>query len=169
MKVKLIEVSTQREVDALIREGKLKEMPSLQDNWRFNFNKQIGKPNCTAYVLVTEERPDVIEGCLIFEMIKKQIPSIAYVEIAPHNKYNERIYDKVAGCLIAYAFKQSLIKGKDDYKGLLFLDVGEDNEKDQRKLMSVYSKKYNAKATGETTMVIMDEDGEKLIKQYLES
>jgi hypothetical protein len=169
MKVKLIEVASQREVDALIREGKLKEMPSLQDNWRFNFNKHIAKPNCTAYVLVTEEKPDIIEGCLIFEMIKKQIPSIAYVEIAPHNKYNERIYDKVAGCLIAYAFKQSVIKGKGDYKGLLFLDVGEDNEKDQRKLMSVYSKKYNAKATGETTMVIMDEDGEKLIKQYLES
>src|ERR1700744_5716839 len=107
MKVKLIEVATQREVDALIREGKLKEMPSMHDNWRFNFNKHINKPNRIAYVLVREETPGIIEGCLIFEMINKKIPSIAFVEIAPHNKYDKRIYDRVAGCLIAYAFKQS--------------------------------------------------------------
>ena len=168
MKVRIIEVATNKDIDALIRERLLKEMPSIHQNWNFNFNKHVRKLNCSGYVLVTDINPNVIEGCMIFEMIEKAIPSIAYLEIAPHNRKPQKRYENIAGCLIAYAFKLSLIKGKGYYKGLLFLDISEEKEEDQQKLMRMYSQKYNAKLYAGGTMVIMDEGGEELIKRYLD-
>jgi len=50
----------------------------------------------------------------------------------------------------------------------LFLDVLEEKEEDQKKLMNLYSKKYNAKTYRGTRMVIADNDGHELIKKYLE-
>ena len=76
-------------------------MPSIQQEWRFNFEKELKKlPGASGYLLVTEETPDVIEGCMIF-MLNKQV--------AP----------------------------------------------------------YMAKRLDGTTMVIMDEDGESLVREYL--
>jgi hypothetical protein len=170
MDVKIISVATNGEVKAIIKPGKAAQLPSMHDNWRFNFDKQIKKlTNATAYVLVTDAAPDIVEGCMIFQMVDKIRPNMAFVEIAPHNKVDERRYDRVAGCLIAYAFMRTLIEGKGDYNGILFLDVLEEREEDQQKLMSLYARKYNAKIYRGTRMVIADNDGHELIKRYFES
>ena len=170
MDVKIIKVATNGEVKAIIKPGKSAQLPSIQDNWRFNFDKQIKKlGNATAYVLVTEETPDIVEGCMIFQMVDKIRPNMAFVEIAPHNKIEERKYDRVAGCLIAFAFQRTLIEGNGDYNGILFLDVLEETKEDQQKLMKLYVEKYNAKIFRGTRMVIADDDGHELIKRYLEA
>jgi len=169
MEVKIIKVATNGEVKALIKPAEPIQLPSIQENWRFNFDKQIKKlPNSTAYILVTDETPDTVEGCMVFQMVEKKIPNMAFIEIAPHNRINEKRYERVAGCLIAYAFQRTLIEGKGDYNGILFFDVLEERKQDQQKLMSLYAEKYNAKIYRGTRMVIADEDGHKLIKKYLE-
>lgn len=169
MKIRIIEVKTGLDAIAEIREGVLRELPSMHDNWRFNFDRQIKKlPNSTSYVLVTEEEPGVIQGCMIFQMVNKLIPNMAFIEIAPHNHKDVRKYDNVAGCLIAFAFQQSLILGKDGYKGLLFLDVMEEHDEDQQKLIAVYTGKYNAQVVTGGTLLISDEGGIELIERYLE-
>ena len=169
MEVKIIKVATNGEVKAIIRPGKTTELPSMQGDWRFNFDKQVKRlANSTVYILVTVETPDIVEGCMIFQMVDKIRPNMAFIEIAPHNKTDERKYDRVAGCLIAYAFKRTLIEGKGDYNGILFLDVMEEKEENQKKLMVLYSKKYNAKIYRGARMVIADNDGHELIKRYLE-
>lgn len=168
MNVKILKVATDELKQATIRNGQPIKLPSMHDGWRFNFNKLIHKlPYANAYVLVSDETPNVIEGCLIFQMRDKVIPYMAYVEIAPHNKDKPKQYEHVAGCLIAFAFKQSLLYGKGDYKGLLTFDVLEQDPGDQKKLMSMYSKKYNAVKVDDTTMLIMDDAGHKLIEKYL--
>jgi hypothetical protein len=43
----------------------------------------------------------------------------------------------------------------------------EEHKKDEIKLMTLYSSKYRAKRWDGTTMVIMDEDGESLVEEYL--
>jgi len=170
MDVKIISVATNGEVKAIIKPGKAVDLPSMHDNWRFNFDKQIKKlANATAYVLVTEATPDIVEGCMIFQMVDNIRPNMAFIEIAPHNKADERKYDRVAGCLIAYAFQRTLIEGKGDYNGILFLDVLEKRKEDQQKLMNLYARKYNAKIYRGTRMVIADDDGHELIKKYLEA
>ncbi len=171
MNVKILEVKTENVVGATIRLGDQKEMPSMHDGWRFNFNKHCKLPNANTYVLVSEQTPNVVEGCLVFEMKDKIIPNIAYLEIAPHNQGNVRKYDYVAGCLIAFAFKQSLIKGKGDYRGILALTVAESSKVRRKKLLEIYCEKYNAvvvdKTVANPTLLIMDEAGEKLISKYL--
>lgn len=169
MNVKILRVATDELAGATIKHGRSIQLPSLHEGWKFNFDKLLKKlKNATAYVLVTDETPDIIEGCLIFQMLDKTVPYMAYLEVAPHNKEKPKRYEYVAGCLIAFAFKQSLIQAKGDYKGWLTFDVSEELPEDQNKLMALYSKKYDAVKVDETTMFIMDEAGNKLIEKYLD-
>jgi hypothetical protein len=168
MKVKIIKTATAEEVAALIKKGKVSEMPSIQQDWRFNFDKELKKlKNATGYLLVTEEAQGVIQGCMIFQLIDKKEPYMAFVEVAPHNKKNMKIYDHVAGCLIAFAWQLSVTEGVGDYNSMLQFDVLEEKKEDEIKLMLLYSTKYNAKRWGDSTMVILDEDGEELVNKYL--
>jgi hypothetical protein len=168
MNVKIVKTAGAEEVNALIRKGAISEMPSIQQNWRFNFDKELKKlKNATGYLLVTEKTPEIIDGGMIFQLIDKKEPYMAFVEVAPHNKKEKKIYDHVAGCLIAFAYQLSVIEGIGDYNSMLQFDVLEEKKEDEVKLMALYSKKYYAKRWRETTMVIMDDDGEALIKEYL--
>jgi len=90
MNVEILEIKTEKLVAAKIRNGAPNEMPSIHENWTFNFNNHIKLPNRTAYVLVKEDSPKIIEGCLIFEMKDKKIAYVAYIEVAPHNKGTKR-------------------------------------------------------------------------------
>lgn len=168
MNVKILKIETDELVSAKIGDAKKIELPSLHDGWRFNFNKHSKElPNSETYILTTEETPEVIEGCLIFQMIDKKIPYLSHIEVAPQNRNNPKKYEHVAGCLIAYAFKLSLLRGKGDYKAQLFLDVKEEFEEDAEKLISVYRNKYGALRLGETRLVIIDDFGHILIEKYL--
>ncbi len=90
---------------------------------------------------------------------------MAFVEVAPHNKGNNKRYERVAGCLIAFACRQSFIKGKEGY---LAFDVQEEEKENEIKLMELYSQKYSAvRIDSSTTMIILPEGSEKLINEYL--
>src|SRR5882757_1048910 len=135
MKVKIVKISTAEEVAARIKKGNPSEMPSIQHDWRFNFDRELKKlKDATGYLLVTEETPEIIEGCMIFQLIDKKEPYMAFVEVAPHNKTIKKKHDHVAGCLIAYAYQLSLTEGWDYFKGYLQFDVMEQNKEDERKL-----------------------------------
>src|SRR3569833_2432801 len=87
MKVKIIKVETKEEVEAQIKKGRPAELPSMQQEWRINFDREIKKlKHATGYLLVTELVPEVIEGCMIFQFINIIEPYIAFVEVAPHYK-----------------------------------------------------------------------------------
>jgi hypothetical protein len=143
-------------------------LPSITEAWRFNFKKHSKVKEFKTFALICEETPKIIEGCLIFKMKDTIEPYMAFIEIAPHNKSENRKYDKVAGCLIAFACRLSFIHGEGDYKGWLAFDVLEEHKENEIKLMSLYSQKYNALKFGETkTMLIPPEGGEKLINEFL--
>jgi len=167
MKVKIIRLKDNESIEAKIdKPGKL-VLPSLTDGWRFNFKNHSKKKGFQTYVLICQISPDIIEGCLIFQLKNTVEPYMAFIEIAPHNKGDNKVYNKVAGCLIAYACRLSFIHGKDHFKGWLAFDVLEENKNDEIKLMSVYCQKYGALKWGDTTMVIPPETGERLIDEYL--
>lgn len=168
MKVRILEFVSGAWTDASIIEGKHIQLPSFQDGWRFNFSTHAKVKGAAPYILIAEETPGIIEGCLIYKMRGNVEPYMAYVEIAQWNQGKNKKYDRVAGCLVAFACRLSFVLGKGDYKGWLAFDVQEQHEEDQRKLMVNYSRKYKARRVGETTMLIMPEDGEQLIEEYLE-
>lgn len=98
MKIRILKISTDDLVGATIVMGQRFQLPSLQQGWRFNFERHIRRlSNATAYILVSDETPDVIEGCMIFQMKDKQIPYMAFVEVAPHNKTDQKKYQYVGG------------------------------------------------------------------------
>ena len=169
MKVKILKISNNTLINAQILDSKSFKivLPSVANGWRFNFNKHSKNKGFETYVLVKEETPKIVEGCLIFEMKDKTEPYMAFVEVAPHNQGNNKENERVAGCLISFACRLSFMKGNDDYKGWLAFDVFEEEKADEIKLMALYSTKYNALRYGETTMVIPPEGGEKLINEFL--
>ncbi|MFT4019069.1 MAG: hypothetical protein QM668_19050 [Agriterribacter sp.] len=169
MKVKILKVEDNEDINAQIKlAGSKTSLPSLTDGWRFNFKSNTRKEKLATYVLVCDETPQIIEGCLSFKMKDLQEPYMAYIEIAPHNKGKDRQYDHVAACLIAFACRLSFIHGEGDFKGWLAFDVLEQQKDDEIKLMALYSKKYGALRFGQTTtMYLSPEKGEQLIKGYL--
>ncbi len=166
MNVKIIDCETNEEVRAKIIDVKNKNaLPTITDGWRFNFRKNSKGKYSKTYVITVDNTQDQIEGCLIIDIENQFQDYMAFVEVAPHNRGDHRKYDQVAGCLIAFACRQSFINGKEGY---LAFDVLEEKEEDQMKLMELYSSKYHAERFGEsTTMIIFPEGSEKLIDEYL--
>ncbi len=168
MDVRILRVSDRQLIGAKINQALKRILPSLTDGWRFNFKKHSKRKGIQTFVLITDETPDIIEGCLIFRMDKEVGPYMAFIEIAPHNHGVNKRYDKVAGCLIAYACRLSFMHEKDDFKGWLAFDVLEENKRNEVRLMNLYCQKYGALRLGQsTTMVISPEAGEKLISKFL--
>jgi hypothetical protein len=167
MKVKIIRVSDSQITDAQIKQSSGFTLPSITDGWHFNFKKHSKKTGFQTYILVCDETPNIIEGCLAFQLRDKVEPYMAYIEIAPHNKGKVKQYDKVAGCLIAYACRLSFLNGVEHFKGWLTFDVMEENKLDEIMLMAMYCQKYGALKWGKTTMVISPEIGEQLISKFL--
>ncbi len=83
------------------------------------------------------------------------------IEIAPHNfgSSNKR-FDYVAGCLIAFACRESF-KIEGNYKGFLAFTS-------KTNLIEWYEKKYGALQALGRRMYINDTIGLKLIGKYLE-
>ena len=167
MDVKILELATKLEIRStisLVTKNNL-TLPSLNDGWRFNFKKHSAVKDYETYILTTDNSPEIIEGCLIINAkIAFQI-YMAFVEIAPHNRGDQKRYDKVAGCLIAFACRKSFIKEKEGY---VAFDILEDSKEDELRLMKLYSQKYNAvRLADSTTMIIVPEGSEKLIKEFL--
>ncbi|PZF71328.1 hypothetical protein DN068_18710 [Taibaiella soli] len=167
MQVRIVRVIDDEIVIAKIEVGRESELPSFSDGWRFDFKKNTKVERLKTYILVCEETSGIVEGCLSFKMRGKTEPYMAYVEVAHHNQGENKKFDRVAGCLIAYACRLSFIHGEGDYKGWLAFDVLEIKKEDEIKLMATYSIKYGALKFGKTTMVIPPETGEKLIEAFL--
>ncbi|MCJ8289679.1 MAG: hypothetical protein HRT58_03955 [Crocinitomicaceae bacterium] len=167
MKVKILEVSSDELTKALIRVGEKEEMPSIQDDWVFNFRKHSNNHDSKAYVLVHEDTPNTIEGCMIFSIHTTFGPFMDFLEVAPHNKGNTGKYKYVAGCLIAYACGLSFDLGSEENKGILtFFASGETHESTEE-LEKLYRKKYKAKKNPFGFMEIYQEESKELIEEYL--
>lgn len=167
MNVNILEVETKLEIKSrisLVTKNKVK-LPSINDGWRFNFSKHSKGKDYETYILTTDKTPEIIEGCLIINTKTSFQVYMAFVEVAPYNKGNEKKYDRVAGCLIAFACRQSFINDKEGY---LAFDVLEDKKENESRLMKLYSQKYNAvRLDNSTTMIILPEGSEELINEFL--
>jgi hypothetical protein len=169
MKVKILKRDTNILVDAKIFDSKLIKinLPTITDGWRFNFKKNAKVTGYETYALICEETPEIIEGCLIFEMQEVVGAYMAFIEVAPHNRGEFKKYDMVAGSLIAFACRMSFIRGDEESKGYLTFEVIEEDIENKEKLISMYIDKYKALYFGQTTLVITPEGSEQLINEFL--
>jgi hypothetical protein len=167
MKVKILEIDSDKLIQAVIREGAKSEIPSLKNGWRFNFNKHVLVKGKRAFVLVQEDSPNIVEGCMIFSLHETFGPYMDYLEVAPHNLGSNGKYKRVAGCLIAYACVLSFEEGADIDKGILtFYAFGED-ERSKQRLEDLYRIKYRAIKNIWGFMEIYQDESKLLIEEYL--
>jgi hypothetical protein len=147
-------------VKAEILVAERKDAPSKRDGWNFNWIKLIQEENSHVYFLKTIESPKSVEGALQLK-IENGMLIMELLEIAPHNIGQEnKKYDHVAGCLIAFACRES-IKIDGVYMGFLTF-VSKTN------LIEWYTGKYGAVLALGHRMYIDYNSGLKLIKEYLE-
>jgi len=130
-----------------------------KDGWNFNWRQMSGEENGKTFVLRAINTPNQIEGALQLKNEYNMLVMDA-LELAPHNLgQKKKRYDYVAGCLIAYACKESF-KVVGDYKGFLTF-VSKTN------LIECYTKKYGAELALGQRMFIDWKSGERLVEKYL--
>lgn len=155
----ILDLQTNSLIAAEIVRATAKDMPLKKDGWNFNWKSTIKKKDTETYVLRIKSNPSAVQGVL---HLRKQEGMLIMdlVEIAPHNIGGEsKRYDYVAGCLIAFACRESF-KLENNYKGFLSFES-------KTKLIEWYIEKYHAKIAMGQKMYIEPSDGQNLINEYL--
>jgi hypothetical protein len=136
------------------------EIPLKKDAWNFNWRELSKEKDSRMFILKTIGPNPGVEGALQLK-VENEMLIMNVLEIAPHNiGLKNKKYEYVAGCLIAFACKESF-NMKSEYKGFLtFLS--------KTSLMKWYSIKYGAKVGLGQRMYIDSENALKLINEYLD-
>ena len=161
MKVKILEKATEIEKFAQIQLITKKELPLKKDGWNFNWRQLFKIEGSKVYKISLEESPNKIEGALVLTIFNDEMLFMNSIEVAPHNLGKRKKYDNVAGCLQAFACKESFEKGKGDYQGFLSFDS-------KTELIELYHFKYGATYVKGNKMYFGPAAGKKLMKQYID-
>ncbi|MFC2119303.1 hypothetical protein ACFLSY_11745 [Bacteroidota bacterium] len=156
--VYILETKGKRLIDADIVVAERKNIPLKKDGWKFNWKQLAQEQYTQTFILKTMEFPQSIGGALHLK-VESGMLIMDVVEIAAHNIGRKKKYDYVAGCLIAFACRESF-KLEGSYKGFLSF-ISKTN------LIKWYSTKYGATLAFGQLMFIDPEAGEKLINKYL--
>ena len=158
--VYILDVKNDQLVKAEIVVPEPNEIPLKKDGWNFNWREFSKEKKSRMFIIRTIGLNPSVEGALQLKT-ENEMLIMNVLEIAPHNiGRNNKKYDYVAGCLIAFACKESF-KLKSAYKGFLtFMS--------KTSLMKWYSEKYGAPMGLGQRMYIDSENGLKLIQEYLE-
>ncbi|WP_010423285.1 hypothetical protein [Anaerophaga thermohalophila] len=158
--VYILDVKNDQLVKAEIVVPEPKEIPLKKDGWNFNWRELSKGKNSRTFILRTIGLNPSVEGAVQLK-IENEMLIMNTLEIAPHNiGQKNKKHDYVAGCLIAFACKESF-KLKSAYKGFLTFMA-------KTSLMKWYSKKYGASVGLGQRMYIDSDHGLKLINEYLE-
>jgi hypothetical protein len=158
--VYILDVKSDQLVKAEIVVPKPNEIPLKRDGWNFNWRELSKAKDSRMLIIRTIGLNPSIEGAIQLKT-ENEMLIMNVLEIAPHNiGRKSKKYDYVAGCLIAFACKESF-KLKSAYKGFLtFMS--------KSSLIKWYSEKYGASVGLGQRMYIDSEKGLKLIHEYLE-
>ena len=159
MEVFILNTAIREIVAAQLLPAAARDMRNITDGWIFNWKRHFSLPGAKAFKVITGENN--IQGLMIFQVVDGE-PTMAYLESAPENRGNAKAYDYVAGCLIAYACRLSIIHGKDWHQGFLSFQCMDEE------MIRVYNHKYGAVRLDENWMFIDPPQGTILIEKYIE-
>ena len=132
-------------------------VPYKKDGWQFNWKQAFIQRPTTIFVLI-EKNSNKLHG--VIQLINDDgMLIMELIEIAPFNIGSKKENERVAGCLIAFACRESL-KLDSNYKGYLTFVS-------KTSLIDLFRKRYFATQTIGQRMYIDPISGENLIKKYL--
>ena len=144
------------EVSRLIKTD-LKQI-TKKNGWAFNWKTELDDNTREVYKLTINNNPNIIQGILSITIETDHV-YMDLLESAPFNKGKNKLYDGVAGNLVAYACKISFQNGFDGYLSFTA----------KTKLIAHYTNTLNAFHFGGHLMIINTIAASKLIDQYFKS
>lgn len=160
MRVYLVNTKTNKREVANISKAVKKDLPFKKDGWNFNWRVLFKTEGSDFYKICLSETPDQIEGIIMITLNYGEMVFMNNVELAPHNIGKKKKYENIAGCLIAFACKDSFERGKNTYKGFLSFDS-------KTELIELYQNKYGAIWAMGQKMFFDPLGGKKLMREYL--
>jgi hypothetical protein len=129
-----------------------------KSGWRFNWNDEFKQSDRTVYKLVIVGNVNVIQGLISLSPEKDNV-FMHLIESAPFNIGSKKLYAGVPGNLVAFACKQSYLRGTDGYVSF----------RSKTKLIEHYQDTLDAIHFGGHLMIINTEAALKLIDKYYNS
>ena len=129
-----------------------------KNGWEFNWKSELNDNTREVYKLTINNNPNIIQGILSLTIEPDHI-YMDLLESAPFNRGRNKIYEGVAGNLVAYACKVSFQNGFDGYLSFTA----------KTKLIDHYIKTLEAYHFGGHLMIINTIAANKLIDKYFKS
>jgi hypothetical protein len=129
-----------------------------KNGWSFSWKTELNDNAKEVYKLTITNNPNIIQG-LLSVTIESDHVFMDLVESAPFNIGKNKLYEGVAGNLVAYACKISFQKGFD---GFVAFDA-------KTKLIHHYEKTLGAYRFGGQRMIIPTHSAQILIDKYFKS
>ena len=153
--MKLINRKTKQEVEAQILEIEEQDFEIIKKSKQFSFDWKKEKPNHIFKLVMFDS--EEIQGLLSITNISEEFRiHINLIENSNSNKGKNKIFDKVAGCLLAFAVQLAFEEG---YLGFTSLVP-------KTELISLYVSKYGFTQYGQQ-LAIEKKEAIHLIKKYL--
>jgi hypothetical protein len=129
-----------------------------KNGWSFNWEVELDDNTKEVYKLTISNNPNVIQG-IISLTVEPDHVYMDLLESAPFNRGKNKLYEGVAGNLVAYACKVSFQKGFDGYLSFTA----------KTKLIDHYVKTLGAYHFGGRIMILNTITANSLIEQYFKS
>ena len=142
---------------SMLSKADLKQI-TRKNGWSFNWKSEFDNNLKEIYKLTISNNPNIIQG-VISLTIETDHVFMDLVESAPFNIGKSKLYEGVAGNLVAYACKISFQKGFD---GFVAFDA-------KTKLIQHYEKTLGAFQFGGQRMIIPTHPAQILIDKYFKS
>ena len=126
-----------------------------KNGWVFNWKTELDDNTKEVYKLTINNNPNIIQGILSITIETDHV-YMNLLESAAFNKGKNKLYEGVAGNLVAYACKKSFQNGFDGYLSFTA----------KTKLIDHYIKTLNAFHFGGHLMIINTLAASKLVDQY---
>jgi hypothetical protein len=123
--------------------------------WEFDWTEELLEPQRKVYALTTKENPLVWQGLTSSEDLGDHI-FMHLIESAPFNVGREKLYDGVAGNLVAFLCKTSFEKG---YHGVVAFEA-------KTRLIKHYEETLKAQRISGSRMFIDTREAYQLVIQY---
>jgi hypothetical protein len=129
-----------------------------KNGWQFNWKQELANNDKEVYKLTIVNNADIIQGLISFT-IKPDHIYMDLIESAPFNLGRNKIYEGVAGNLVAFACKVAFQRGFDGFISFTA----------KTKLIEHYEKTLGAYHFGNHLMIIETNAASILVDKYFKN
>jgi hypothetical protein len=129
-----------------------------KNGWQFNWKQELSNNSREVYKLTIVNNTDIIQGLISFT-IKDDHIYMDLIESSPFNLGRSKIYEGVAGNLVAFACKVSFQRG---FEGFISFTA-------KTKLIEHYEKTLGAYHFGNHLMILETKASSILVEKYFKN